>query len=174
MGEILERSSSWIEQIAEANERIAILSELGYMENIASVFLSDGIACVTDWTRPVCGEKFDSECSIYSFAALEIFEPDVAKAIREFEEESRCCVYAAIYREVGDIRAVCILYVSKYVCEWEFDKQELKDGTPFVCVVNLDDPDDSVYCYVSIGCSNGGLDLVRGKPLNEKQAITEE
>lgn len=162
MDKKLEKTPTWIEQIAEANERMTILADMGYMEEIAALFLTDGVVCVTECNPTEGGEDAGSG-TIFSLIGFEKKHPDAVKAIRKFEDDTRCYVYAVIYREFDWGRLVCPLYVSKYADEWKSDKEELKKGTPYLYVIDLDNLNDCVYCSLQIACIDGGLHMVKYK-----------
>jgi len=77
--------------------------------------------------------------------------------VKAFEEKHHAVVYHAIhnYTEFGELLA--FLYVSSEKDEWEYDRQDLKDGYACAYVKNLDDDCCSEFGSIGIRPSFGGL-----------------
>lgn len=82
---------------------------------------------------------------------------DQKKRVAEFEKKYDALVYHVI-RNVADIgELLSYLYVSDNEEEWEMDRRDLADGTPFVYVENLNDKWCSEFGRIAIQPSIGGL-----------------
>lgn len=83
---------------------------------------------------------------------------DNQKALVErFEKEYNAVVYHVIhnYTEFGELLAY--LYVSQDEDEWDYDRDDLKQGTPLAYVENLDDSSLSEFGGIGIKSQFGGL-----------------
>ena len=78
------------------------------------------------------------------------------KRVREFEKEHNALVYHVIrsYTTIGEMESC--LYVSDYPEEWETDRNDIKDGQPFVYVYNNDIPDYSEFGTIGIELTIAG------------------
>ena len=77
--------------------------------------------------------------------------------VSDFEEEHNALVYHVIhnYTEVGEM--LTFLYVSDYVEEWGYDRDDLKAGYACAYVKNLDEDAFSEFGSVGIKPEFGGL-----------------
>jgi len=77
--------------------------------------------------------------------------------VARFEREHNAVVYHVIhnYTEFGELLA--FLYVSSHEEEWEYDRDDLKDGYALAYVENLDDPCFSEFGSIGIKPQFGGL-----------------
>lgn len=77
--------------------------------------------------------------------------------VSDFEEEHNALVYHVIhnYTEVGEM--LTFLYVSDYVEEWGYDRDDLKSGYACAYVKNLDEDAFSEFGSVGIKPEFGGL-----------------
>lgn len=84
-------------------------------------------------------------------------DPEVAKAIREFEEEYGAIAYHATCETFGFGRVVDIFYVGQETDEWGEDRSDLEDGYAFAYVANLDHPEFSEFGTIAFRAAGGGL-----------------
>jgi len=77
--------------------------------------------------------------------------------VKEFENKYNAVVYHVIHNitEFGELLA--FLYVSDSQEEWEYDRDDLKDGYACAYVKNLDDEMCSEFGSIGIKPSFGGL-----------------
>jgi len=75
--------------------------------------------------------------------------------VRAFEAKREAVVYHVIhsYTEFGELLAM--LYVSKSSHEWEYDREDLKQGYPYAYVKNFSG--GSEIGVIGIKSQNGGL-----------------
>ena len=77
--------------------------------------------------------------------------------VKEIEEEYGITVYHLTHERMVFGELYDLLYVSSHKDEWERDRQDLKDGTPCVYVLNMDDPLSSEFGDIGIRSVGGGL-----------------
>lgn len=78
--------------------------------------------------------------------------------IKKFETEHEgCMVYHMIHTYTTFGELYNILYVSPDTEEWEQDKEDIKDCTPFVYVVNKDIEEFSEFGCIGIKSNIGGV-----------------
>lgn len=100
------------------------------------------------------GKVWESE----SFGALYEVNQKEQKLIDSFEKNNEGCkVYHMIHNVFEFGECYSILYVSHYEDEWENDRNEIKDGYPFVYVKNVDDDWCSEFGTIAIKSQFGGL-----------------
>lgn len=77
--------------------------------------------------------------------------------IKEFEDKHNALVYHCqlTHTTFGDL--LSMFYVSDSEDEWGYDKNDLKDNTAYVKVVNLDDVQCSDFGCIGIRPSMGGV-----------------
>ncbi len=73
------------------------------------------------------------------------------------EQERNIFVYHCILNHTIDGDLLTMLYVSEYQDEWDFEKNDLKNGCIDVYVCNLSRDIDSEFGSVQITGVNGGL-----------------
>lgn len=120
----------------EALERIKIL---GLLENVYNEFEQNDILNVS------------------YYGALYYPTEKQKQRIEEFEKESGNLVYHVIDNMTSIGELLTFLYVSKHKQEWNFDKQELLNGTPIAYVANVSDEICSEYGSIGIKPWMGGL-----------------
>lgn len=80
------------------------------------------------------------------------------RPIKKWEKDTRSVVYHAVFSNTVFGKMLALLYVrEEYEDEWEIDLQEIADGYPTVCVLNLTNPMLSEYGTIGIEEVNGGL-----------------
>lgn len=57
--------------------------------------------------------------------------------VEKFEKKHNAVVYHLIHNNVNGDEHLSFLYVSDHPDEWETDREDIKNGCPIVCVVNL-------------------------------------
>ena len=90
--------------------------------------------------------------------ALYWLDDEEKKMVEEFHEEhEESLVYHVIksYTSIGLMYS--LLYVSKYEEEWEWDREDLKEGSVLAYVVNRDMPDCSEFGSIGFRKNIGGL-----------------
>jgi len=95
--------------------------------------------------------------SFSNFAFLYWLDEDMEKRVHRFEEEYGYRVYHVIDSRTSIGRMLSYLYVSSNEEEWELDRQDLKDGYPFVYVENVDNEILSEFGNIGIELRNGGV-----------------
>lgn len=82
---------------------------------------------------------------------------DWVRRVEEFEDEHHALVFHATheYTQYGEL--LSLLYVSSYTEEWEMDREDIKDNSCFVYVINLDYPDCSEFGSIGVKEAAGGL-----------------
>lgn len=83
--------------------------------------------------------------------------PEYKKLINEWEEETGCMVYHAIYNGATIGALLTILFVSDDEEEWALDREDIKSGYPMAYVFNLDIPEFSEFGAISVESVNGVL-----------------
>lgn len=84
-------------------------------------------------------------------------DDDEKKMVREFEEENDATVYHVILSHTDFGRMYFLLYVSRYEEEWASDRNDIKNNTALVYVVNVDMPDCSEFGYIGVEPRFGGV-----------------
>lgn len=77
--------------------------------------------------------------------------------IEEWQKETGNLAYHIIKNRLEFGTCYSILYVSKYVDEWEDDNYDLDDGYPLAYVMNVDDEFSSEYGSIGIKSMFGGV-----------------
>jgi hypothetical protein len=77
--------------------------------------------------------------------------------VKAFEEKHKAVVYHVIhnYTDIGEM--LSFLYVSDSPDEWEYDRDDLKQGYAYAYVMNLDDEYCSEFGSIGIKPQFGGL-----------------
>lgn len=83
------------------------------------------------------------------------------KAVADWEKESGGIVYAAILNKMSFGKCLSLLYVSAENEEWEMDREDIAERTPYAYVANLDAPEWSELGSIGIIPANGGLKRTR-------------
>lgn len=86
-------------------------------------------------------------------AALYYLSEEQLARVQEFEKEYGGLVYHVIQNRY----MLSFLYVSKHKEEWEYDRNDLKEGYPIAYVVNLSDESCSEFGSIGIRPCVGGL-----------------
>ena len=82
---------------------------------------------------------------------------EYVEKVRKIERERNIFVYHCILNHTIDGALLTMLYVSEYQNEWEFEKNDLKNGCIDVYVCNLNRDIDSEFGSVQITGVNDGL-----------------
>ena len=77
--------------------------------------------------------------------------------VKNIEEKEDIFVYHCILKHTIDGDVLTMLYVSKYIDEWEIDRNDLTTGNILVYVYNMSDVQNAEFGYVDITGVNGGL-----------------
>lgn len=77
--------------------------------------------------------------------------------VKKFEAEHGAVVYHAIHNYTAFGELLALLYVSKHKEEWEYDRDDLKEGTALAYVVNIDDEWCSEFGSIGVKPQWGGL-----------------
>ena len=135
-------------QIKQAMERLEIL-EKEYLlhENVLKEFREDG----TIYYSENLGGAFSG--ILYWLANKD----EYVEKVRKIEQERNIFVYHFILNHKMDWDLLKMLYVSEYQDEWEFEKNDLKNGCTDAYVCNLNYDIDSEFGSVQITGVNGGL-----------------
>lgn len=135
-------------QIKQAMERLEIL-EKEYLlhENVLKEFREDG----TIYYSENLGGAFSG--ILYWLANKD----EYVEKVRKIEQERNIFVYHCILNHTMDGDLLTMLYVSEYQDEWEFEKNDLKNGCTDAYVCNLNYDIDSEFGSVQITGVNGGL-----------------
>lgn len=86
-------------------------------------------------------------------AALYYLSEEQLARVQEFEKEYGGLVYHVIQNRY----MLSFLYVSKHKEEWEYDRNDLKEGYPIAYVVNLSDESCSEFGSIGIRPCVGGV-----------------
>lgn len=92
-----------------------------------------------------------------NYGALYELNEKEKKIVEDFEKENGSMVYHVIHNFTNFGEMYNLLYVSKYVEEWEQDIQDLKDGYALVYVKNMDNDFCSEFGSIAIKQNIGGL-----------------
>ncbi len=135
-------------QMQQAIERLEIL-EKEYLlhENVLKEFKEDG----TIYYSENLGGAFSG--ILYWLEN----KNEYVEKVRKIEEERNIFVYHCILNHTIDGDLLTMLYISEYQDEWEYEKNDLKNGCIDVYVCNLSRDIDSEFGSVQITCVNGGL-----------------
>lgn len=131
----------------ELNERFDILEKYFHIsKNIKKEFMKNGTVYYTEPNGALywCNELGGGE--------------QYEKLIKEFEEKHQGSkVYFAMhtFTEFGEL--LNLLFVSQYEEDWEYEKEDLKQGIAFSYVYNLDDDICSEFGSIGIRGIIGGL-----------------
>ena len=77
--------------------------------------------------------------------------------VDEWQKTTGNMVYHVIKNNMEFGLCYSFLYVSKHEEEWNYDREYLMEGYPFVCVVNADDVRSSEFGSIGIRPLFGGL-----------------
>lgn len=77
--------------------------------------------------------------------------------VRNFEQEHNAVVYHIVRHCVGGNACLALFYVSNNPDEWEMDRSDISNNTPFVYVLNEDEPAFSEFGTIGIACRFGGI-----------------
>lgn len=124
-------------QKTEALERMKILK---LYPNIIKEFEKDGIVNMSE-----------SGGFLYWLSDAE------KEIIAEFETEHDALVYHVIHDSTDFGELYSLLYVSKYEEEWEYDRDDLRNGYALAYVKNVDDDCCSEFGSICIRPQFGGL-----------------
>ena len=89
------------------------------------------------------------------FGAVYDPEPELAKTIKEFEEEHNALVYMVVRAFTTFGKMDSLLYVSDYEEEWEMDNEDLRYGYVMTYTINFDAPDCSEFGSIGIRLGSG-------------------
>ena len=135
-------------QKQEALERLKILQEqYELMETVVNEFEKEDVVYYSEYTNK------RQQGILYWISNNE----EYVNAIKEFEEKYKALVYHAILTPMEFGTLLNLLCVCQYEEEWERERQELKDGYPFVYCMNLDDSSTSEFGTIQIAGANGGI-----------------
>lgn len=92
-----------------------------------------------------------------TFGCLYWLDEDQLEKVRDWEHETNNIVYHVVqtFTTFGEI--LDCLYVSRQKSEWEADREDIKDGTPYVYSINVNDPWCSEIGTIGIEPAAGGL-----------------
>lgn len=81
------------------------------------------------------------------------------EAVTQFETENHAVVYTVIRASMDDSILDACLYVSRYPCEWEQDREDLKNCEAIARVLNRQYPhlSDTGYIGFHLGIAGGLL-----------------
>ena len=135
-------------QMQQAIERLEIL-EKEYLlhENVLKEFKEDG----TIYYSENLGGAFSG--ILYWLEN----KNEYVEKVRKIEKERNIFVYHCILNHTIDGDLLTMLYISEYQDEWEYEKNDLKNGCIDVYVCNLSRDIDSEFGSVQITGVNGGL-----------------
>lgn len=135
-------------QMQQAIERLEIL-EKEYLlhENVLKEFKEDG----TIYYSENLGGAFSG--ILYWLANKD----EYVEKVRKIEQERNIFVYHCILNHTIDGDLLTMLYVSEYQDEWDFEKNDLRNGCTDAYVCNLNRDIDSEFGSVQITGVNGGL-----------------
>lgn len=135
-------------QLKQAIERLEIL-EKEYLlhENVLKEFKEDK----TIYYSENLGGSFSG--ILYWLANKD----EYVEKVRKIEQERNIFVYHCILNHTIDGDLLTMLYVSEYQDEWDFEKNDLRNGCTDAYVCNLNRDIDSEFGSVQITGVNGGL-----------------
>lgn len=76
---------------------------------------------------------------------------------RMLETRHEFYVYHIIHDWFDDLEVVLYLYVTKYIFEWEFEREDLDNGLPLVFGLDVRNPHESEFGNIETVISNGGI-----------------
>ncbi|MGN0398848.1 MAG: hypothetical protein ACI4EO_01855 [Blautia sp.] len=79
------------------------------------------------------------------------------KMVRDWEKSTGNIVYHAIYNVFEFGRCLSLLYVSEYDEEWEYDREDMKEGIAIAHCLNLDNPQCSESGSIGVRPCFGGV-----------------
>lgn len=82
--------------------------------------------------------------------------PEYAEAVEHVREMGMLPYHAQLTNTTFG-RLFTVLYVSNCEDEWEYDRNDIKEGYAMAYVANLDDPTCSEFGTVAIAPKNGGI-----------------
>ncbi len=77
--------------------------------------------------------------------------------VQKFEKEYNALVYHVIHSHTHFGELLTFLFISKYQEEWEYDRDDLKEGYPIAYVANLTDESCSEFGSIGIYPCVGGI-----------------
>lgn len=77
--------------------------------------------------------------------------------VQEFEQKYNALVYHVIHNHTQFGELLSFLYVSQHTDEWEYDRNDLQEGYPFVYVANLTDEICSEFGHIGIQLYHDGI-----------------
>lgn len=84
-------------------------------------------------------------------------DEDEMAYVREFEKKHNAMVYHIVRCCVMDCPCICLFYVSNSPDEWEMDRADISNNTPFVYVQNEAEQAFSEFGSIGIVCRFGGI-----------------
>lgn len=133
----------------EVNRRFEILREkYDILQEIPDAFFKSGVIMKSETSR-MFGHNF--------YGVLFELNDTEKKLIERFESEYHSMVYHVIKNETEIGTLYSLLYVSKYIDEWEMDREDLIEGCPLIYCINTSDEFCSEFGTIAIKGSNGGL-----------------
>lgn len=99
------------------------------------------------------GKVWESE----GYGALYELNAEEQKLVDDFQASTGHLVYHMIHNKFEFGECYTMLYVSKYLTEWNEDRNDLEDGYALCYVKNVTDDFCSEYGTVAIRPSFGGL-----------------
>ena len=106
--------------------------------------------CIEAFTK---GKVWESE----GYGALYELNAEEQKLVDDFQASTGHLVYHMIHNKFEFGECYTMLYVSKYLTEWNEDRNDLEDGYALCYVKNVTDDFCSEYGTVAIRPSFGGL-----------------
>ena len=112
-------------------------------------------------------KKFEKDGTITLFENFGGFyinnddEPELVAKIKEFEDKSKCIVYAVTHEltEFGELYD--FLIISRYEEEWDETIEDVKDGYAFAYVWNKSNDWCSEFGTIAIRSFGGGIARLR-------------
>ena len=106
-------------------------------------------------------EDFEKSGKVYAsetkYGILYDLTEEEEDAVKEFEEEYGALVYHCIRNNFEFGRCLSMLYVSKYIEDWEIDNEDIPYGVQYAFVKNFDDDMCSEIGTIGILPINGGI-----------------
>ena len=104
-------------------------------------------------------KEFESESTVYSSESgyLYCLSKEQEEDVKAFEEEHGAVVYHVIRSFTCFGELLALLYVSKHQDEWQYDREDLKEGEAIAYVKNLDNELCSEFGSIGVEERFGGL-----------------
>lgn len=108
---------------------------------------------------PMTIEQFRKENKIsYSINGANFhLENELKKMVSEWEEKTGNAVYFGILGSYEYGKCLSVLYVSKYIEEWEMEREYIKSNYPYAYVFNMSIPRFSEGGIIGVKKHSGGL-----------------